>query len=67
MHDADPLAAAADAWVRRFTAQGPVGELEVVVTDTLVRWHAGSSELPDYYLLLDPNGGTRRVGTGTSA
>ena len=54
VHDADPLAATADAWVRRFTGQAPVGELEVVVADTLARWRAGSVELPDYYLLLDP-------------
>lgn len=53
-HDADPLAAVAAAWVRRFEEQGPVGELEVVVADTLARWRAGSIELPDYYLLVDP-------------
>jgi hypothetical protein len=54
VHDADPLAATADAWARRFASQGPIGELEVVVTDTLLRWRAGSVELPDYYVLLDP-------------
>jgi hypothetical protein len=52
VHDADPLAAAAGAWVRRFDEQGPVGELEVAVADTLARWRAGSIELPDYYLVL---------------
>ena len=52
-HDADPLDAAADAWVRRFDGEGPIGELEVVVSDTLARWRAGSVELPDYYLVLD--------------
>jgi hypothetical protein len=53
VHDADPLAAAAAAWVRRFDERGPVGELEVAVADTLARWRAGSIELPDYYLVLD--------------
>jgi hypothetical protein len=53
VHDADPLAAAAAAWVRRFDERGPAGELEVAVTDTLARWRAGSIELPDYYLVLD--------------
>jgi hypothetical protein len=61
-HDADPLGAVADAWVRRYDEQGPVGELEVVVTDTIARWRAGSLDLPDYYLVLDAEtwGPTRR-------
>lgn len=54
VHDADPLAAVADAWVRRYDEQGPAGELEVAVADTLARWRARTIELPDYYLLLDP-------------
>jgi hypothetical protein len=54
VHDADPLALVADAWVRRFDGQGPVGELEVAVGDTLARWRARTIELPDYYLVLDP-------------
>ncbi|HEX5587696.1 MAG TPA: hypothetical protein VFZ17_10330 [Acidimicrobiia bacterium] len=53
VHDADPLAAVADAWVRRFDEQGPIGELEVAVQATLARWRVGSIELPDYYLVLD--------------
>jgi hypothetical protein len=53
VHDADPLGAASAAWVRRFDERGPVGELEVAVTDTVARWRAGSIELPDYYLVLD--------------
>jgi hypothetical protein len=53
VHDADPLAAAADAWVRRFDEEGPIGELEVAVAETLARWRVGSIELPDYYLVLD--------------
>ena len=53
VHDADPLAAVVDAWVRRFDEEGPIGELEVAVAETLARWRVGSIELPDYYLVLD--------------
>ncbi|MET0629008.1 MAG: hypothetical protein ABW033_11180 [Acidimicrobiia bacterium] len=53
VHDADPLSAVAEAWVRRFDEQGPIGELEVAVEATLARWRVGSIELPDYYVLLD--------------
>jgi hypothetical protein len=62
VHDADPLALVADAWVRRFDEQGPAGELEVAVSETLARWRARAIELPDYYLVLDPGswGATRR-------
>jgi len=54
VHDADPLALVADAWVRRFDQQGPAGELELAIGDTLARWRARTIELPDYYVLLDP-------------
>jgi hypothetical protein len=62
VHDADPLAAVADAWVRRYDEAGPHGELEVAVAETLARWRPGSIELPDYYLALDAEtwGATRR-------
>jgi hypothetical protein len=53
VHDADPLAAVTHAWVARFDEAGPVGDLEVAVTETLARWRAGSIELPDYYVVLD--------------
>lgn len=53
VHDADPLAAVADAWVRRFDEAGPIGELEVAVSETLARWRVGSIEMPDYYMVLD--------------
>jgi len=54
MHDADPLAPVADAWARLFESRGPVGELEVAVAETLARWRARSLDLPDYYLVVDP-------------
>ncbi|HZP31652.1 MAG TPA: hypothetical protein VFC99_22050 [Acidimicrobiia bacterium] len=61
-HDADPLAAVVDAWVRRYDEEGPAGELEVAVAETVARWRARSIELPDYYLVLDAEtwGETRR-------
>lgn len=61
-HDADPLDAIADAWVRRYDEEAPIGELEVAVADTLLRWRAGSLDLPDYYLVVDAEtwGATRR-------
>ena len=58
VHDADPLALVADAWVRRFDEQGPAGELEVAVGETVGRWRARTIELPDYYVLLDPGSWT---------
>ena len=54
VHDADPLALVADAWVRRYDEQGPAGELEVAVRETLARWRTRTIDLPDYYILLDP-------------
>jgi hypothetical protein len=53
VHDADPLATVGDAWVRRYDEEGPIGELEMAVAETLARWRVGSIELPDYYLVLD--------------
>lgn len=55
VHDADPLAAVADAWVRRYDAGGAVGDLEVAVAETVQRWRSRSLELPDYYMVLDPD------------
>ncbi|HZD64603.1 MAG TPA: hypothetical protein VE152_00735 [Acidimicrobiales bacterium] len=54
VHDADPLGRVADTWVRRFDQEEPPGALEVAVTEALRRWRAGDVELPDYYLLVDP-------------
>ncbi|MGD9796598.1 MAG: hypothetical protein AB7H43_03765 [Acidimicrobiia bacterium] len=56
VHDADPLAWVAEAWIRRFDGAGAAGELEVAVSETLARWRARSLDLPDYYLLVDPEG-----------
>jgi hypothetical protein len=56
VHDADPLAWIVDAWSARFDGHGTAGELEVAVSQTVGRWRAGSIELPDYYVLLSPDG-----------
>ena len=52
VHDADPLAEVAAAWVDRWDGAGDVGRLEVAVQATLQRWRAGSLQLPDYYLVV---------------
>jgi hypothetical protein len=56
MHDADPLAWVAEAWAQRFEGHGAAGDLEVAVAETLARWRARSLDLPDYYLVVDPEG-----------
>jgi hypothetical protein len=48
------LALVADAWVRLFDAEGPAGELEVAVSETVARWRRRAIELPDYYLVIQP-------------
>lgn len=54
-HDADPLDAVARAWTAFYDRTGVRGDLEVAVSDALARWRAGSIELPDYYIVLDPD------------
>ncbi len=54
VHDADPLAGVADAWSATFDQQAGRGALEVEVAAAVARWRARSVELPDYYLVLDP-------------
>jgi len=53
VHDADPLALVADAWVRLFESAGPIGEVEVAVAETLARVRVQTVELPDYYIVVD--------------
>ena len=53
VHDADALGVVADAWVRWFDQQAPVGELEVALSETLARWRTDTIDLPDYYVVLD--------------
>jgi hypothetical protein len=56
LHDADPLAAVADAWAARFDGTGVIGDLEIAVAATISRWRARALDLPDYYLIADPEG-----------
>lgn len=56
VHDADPLVDVASAWVDRWDGAGDVGRLEVAVQQVVQRWRARSLELPDYYLVIDPEG-----------
>ena len=56
LHDADPLGWVADTWTQRFDGQGALGDLEVAVAETLSRWRARAIDLPDYYLVVDPEG-----------
>ena len=56
VHDADPLAEVAAAWVDRWDGTGDIGRLEVAMQAVLQRWRARSLELPDYYLLVDAEG-----------
>ncbi len=55
VHDADPLAGVVEAWVRLFDGTGAAGELEIARAALLERWRAGAVDLPDFYLLLDPD------------
>jgi hypothetical protein len=55
VHDADPLATIADAWVREFDGRRVAGELDVARAETLARWRAGSIALPDFYLVVAPD------------
>lgn len=54
VHDADPLAAVAAAWVAQWDGGGQRGALEVAVAEVTARWRSRVVELPDYYLVLDP-------------
>jgi hypothetical protein len=54
VHDADPLAEVAAAWVDRWDGAGDIGRLEIAVQAVLQRWRAGTLELPDYYLVVGP-------------
>ncbi|MEV0391366.1 hypothetical protein [Nonomuraea sp. NPDC050643] len=56
VHDADPLADVAAAWTAFFDGTGIVGGLEVAVEAALGDLRADRLTLPDYYLLLNPDG-----------
>ncbi|MEO3870999.1 hypothetical protein ABGB18_19495 [Nonomuraea sp. B12E4] len=56
VHDADPLAEVAAAWTAFFDGTGVTGALEVAVETALGELRADRLVLPDYYLVLDPDG-----------
>ena len=53
VHDADPLAEVAAAWIDRWDDVGDIGRLEVAVQAVMQRWRARTLELPDYYVVVE--------------
>lgn len=56
VHDADPLEHVAAAWVELFESRSTLGTLELEVETVLARFEAGSALMPDYYIVLEPQG-----------
>ncbi|MEV5747455.1 hypothetical protein AB0L00_06520 [Actinoallomurus sp. NPDC052308] len=56
VHDADPLGDVRDAWVDFFDQAAPHGGLEVAIESALGGLAAERLLLPDYYVVLDPEG-----------
>ena len=56
VHDADPLAEVAAAWIARYDEAGAAGDLEMAVTAAVSRFRRGEVDLPDSLVLLDPDG-----------
>ncbi|SDZ52330.1 hypothetical protein [Herbiconiux ginsengi] len=56
VHDLDPLAAVAAAWRGFYDDPSTLSLLRVETESALTAFAAGESVLPDYYLVLDPEG-----------
>jgi hypothetical protein len=56
VHDADPLAHVASAWVELYEERATLGTLEVEVENLLGLFAAGDAVMPDYYVVLGPAG-----------
>ncbi|MDL4812941.1 hypothetical protein [Actinomadura opuntiae] len=56
VHDDDPLAAVRDAWTAFFDGVSAPGPLEVAVEEAVAALRSGRVQLPDYYVVLDPEG-----------
>ncbi len=54
VHDADPLSGVAAAWTGFFDRTDTPGTLEVAVETTLAGLRRGTVQLPDYYVVLEP-------------
>lgn len=56
VHDLDPLASVGAAWAGFFDGTAPAGTLEVAVEAALSALRTEAAALPDYYVVLDPDG-----------
>ena len=56
VHDADPLEHVAAAWVELFEERSTLGALEFEVETALAMFKDGSALMPDYYIVLEPEG-----------
>jgi hypothetical protein len=56
VHDADPLEHVAAAWVELFESRSTLGALEIEVETALALFQEGSALMPDYYIVLEPEG-----------
>ncbi len=54
VHDADPLAHVASAWVELYREQSTLGSLEVEIDTALGQFESGAAIMPDYYLVAAP-------------
>ncbi|WP_027478909.1 hypothetical protein [Gryllotalpicola ginsengisoli] len=52
--DADPLAHVASAWVEFFDDRATLGTLQLEAETAAAALRAGRAQMPDYYLVLDP-------------
>ncbi|MFJ6653726.1 hypothetical protein ACIQLJ_13130 [Microbacterium sp. NPDC091313] len=55
VHDADPLAHVAAAWVELYEERATLGTLELEVEAVLADFDAGRAIMPDYYIVLEPD------------
>lgn len=56
VHDADPLEHVAAAWVELYEERSTLGTLELEVETVLANFAAGDALMPDYYIVLEPEG-----------
>ncbi len=54
VHDVDPLGGVGRAWTAYFDENTPIGTLEVEIEALIARLRAGSSMLPDYFVVVEP-------------
>lgn len=54
VHDTDPLVHVAAAWVEFFDDRSTLGALEVEVDEAVGAFANGTSFMPDYYVVLEP-------------